>query len=69
MAVEGTKFYIEVTGTESGKKTISIANPQDSITLTEVNAFVAAYNDVFPTETFTLGTCYYQDVENRAISS
>jgi len=68
MAAVGTKFYIEVVGTESGRKTISIANPQDSITQQEVDAFVEAYNDVFPTETFQLSTCYYQDVENRPLS-
>lgn len=69
MAVEGTRFYMEITGTESGKKTISVANPQDSITMAQVNAFLAAFNAVYPTETFTLSTCYYQDVENRALSS
>ena len=70
MAKEGTKFTMILRDNDSGDtKTINVTNPNDSITAAQVSTFVDEYGGVYTNGTWALGTCYYEDVTHRAISS
>lgn len=70
MASVGTKFTMILRDSDSGNtKTINVTNPNDTITAAQVNTFVEEYDGVYTNGTWALGTCYYEDVTHRPLSS
>ena len=69
MASVGTKFTVILKGATAGNKTINVNNPNDTITAAQVNTFVDEYEGVYNNDTWTLGTCYYEDVTHRGLAS